>query len=396
MATLVKRYRKWAIVWWQGGKQVWRSTGTEDEATALRMLAEVTAARKGERQEYRLRRLLEKAAEVVLPEVRVPLVKAWELYLDQPQGRELTVRSAGSKRAHMARLVKWTETRPGVTAVQDVTQRLAMEYMRSLAGRSGQTRNNVLSNLKSVWDVLRVPAGLGENPWEAVPRVRATVVRREALSLDQVRRLYGKAGERENWFWRTAIALGFHTGLRWGDVCTLTWEEVDWATGVLRVLPRKVKGSRRSVVFPLAAEYAELLRAQWPGDGALGPVWPDVSRRYVQQDANLAAELAELFAQAGIVMWREATAEDGQRQRQVQVYGFHSLRHTYVTLLEEKGLDRETIQALVGHGSPSMTEHYSHAQVAGEKAKGLLPLLEPGAPPAEPPGRCSGDRPRGS
>ncbi|OGV21107.1 MAG: hypothetical protein A2X47_05645 [Lentisphaerae bacterium GWF2_38_69] len=40
--------------------------------------------------------------------------------------------------------------------------------------------------------------------------------------------------------------------------------------------------------------------------------------------------------------------------------GFHSLRHTFVTLAEESGIDRRIIQGVVGHGSPVMTGHYSH------------------------------------
>ena len=48
-------------------------------------------------------------------------------------------------------------------------------------------------------------------------------------------------------------------------------------------------------------------------------------------------------------MSRSKTAGE-QRVKDVLVHGFHSLRHTYVTMLEDSGLDRETIQTLVGHG----------------------------------------------
>jgi len=38
-------------------------------------------------------------------------------------------------------------------------------------------------------------------------------------------------------------------------------------------------------------------------------------------------------------------------------------------------MDRETIQTLVGHGSPEMTAYYSHSLAAGRKAAGRLPGL---------------------
>jgi integrase len=53
--------------------------------------------------------------------------------------------------------------------------------------------------------------------------------------------------------------------------------------------------------------------------------------------------------------------------------GFHSLRHTYVSLQAERGIPQSTVQAIVGHGSPAMTVHYTHiTDKAAEMA--TLPL----------------------
>lgn len=40
----------------------------------------------------------------------------------------------------------------------------------------------------------------------------------------------------------------------------------------------------------------------------------------------------------------------------------HSCRHTYVSQMQALGVDMETIQSLVGHADPTMTEHYLHVQ----------------------------------
>lgn len=40
----------------------------------------------------------------------------------------------------------------------------------------------------------------------------------------------------------------------------------------------------------------------------------------------------------------------------------HSCRHTYVSQMQALGIPLETIQSLVGHADPSMTEHYLHVQ----------------------------------
>jgi integrase len=40
--------------------------------------------------------------------------------------------------------------------------------------------------------------------------------------------------------------------------------------------------------------------------------------------------------------------------------GFHSLRHSFVSLCAKAGAPQHVVQRLVGHGSPAMTEHYTH------------------------------------
>jgi len=58
------------------------------------------------------------------------------------------------------------------------------------------------------------------------------------------------------------------------------------------------------------------------------------------------------------------TCPDGSEERvytgrrAVVEVGFHSLRHTFVTLLAGAGTSQAVIQKLVGHGSPVMTQAY--------------------------------------
>ena len=57
---------------------------------------------------------------------------------------------------------------------------------------------------------------------------------------------------------------------------------------------------------------------------------------------------------------------------------FHSLRHTYLTMLGRNGVDLRTAQELAGHSTPILTARYSHRRLydlAG--AVGMLPNLVP-------------------
>jgi integrase len=53
--------------------------------------------------------------------------------------------------------------------------------------------------------------------------------------------------------------------------------------------------------------------------------------------------------------------------RAVVEVGFHSLRHTFVSMQAEKGTSALLVQKIVGHGNPAMTQHYHH--ISDEAAK---------------------------
>lgn len=46
----------------------------------------------------------------------------------------------------------------------------------------------------------------------------------------------------------------------------------------------------------------------------------------------------------------------------VRILTPHSCRHTYVSQMQALGVDIQTIQSIVGHADPAMTEHYLHVQ----------------------------------
>ncbi len=64
--------------------------------------------------------------------------------------------------------------------------------------------------------------------------------------------------------------------------------------------------------------------------------------------------------------------------------GFHSLRHTFVSLCAAGGDPQSVVQALVGHGSPAMTAHYTHVGVDAAKSAVLALPDVTGADAARP------------
>ena len=167
MASLQKQKgsKFWNLVWWQDGRQRWKSTGITDRALAERALEELRAVLAGERREGKIRAILEAAGEMGVAQAGGALARLGEAYLAQPERRKVQAETLGAKRAKVAAWVVWMAAKhPEVRSLHEVSERMALEYMASLTGVAGGTRNSTLTDLRGVWEVVRIPLGLG-NPW---------------------------------------------------------------------------------------------------------------------------------------------------------------------------------------------------------------------------------------
>ncbi len=127
---------------------------------------------------------------------------------------------------------------------------------------------------------------------------------------------------------------------------------------------------------------AELLRVFLAGKADHKPVWGGTWAR----DHRGAEMLRIDLDAAGIPYATEGP--DGPLYAD-----FHSLRHTYLTLLGRGGVDLRTAQELAGHSTPVLTARYSHRRLydlagAVEKLPSFLPHLA--SAPAEAALRATG------
>lgn len=368
----------WYLVWKDGGRYHWKTTKTNDRGVAERILAGWHQVRAGRVAEEVLRELLACSARVPVESVRMGLNEIWGAYERTPPAMDLEPRSAASKRLAVTAFVDWMTTHhPEATAVQDVGPLTAEEYLGTFVDAAGSTRRNHLSSLRSIWASIRSqidPSGQAINPWNGIARGKFDTIPRMAFTIEQVRRVY-KAAAGAGEFWAAAVAIGYGCALRWGDICNLRWEEIDLERKRLVFSDRKTRRYGRGELSPDLTDTAIRHLPQRPESGT-GSVWPDIVKLYAQNSGGLQEELRKIFSSAGIEMWRPTRPGERRRMSRVQRYGFHSLRHTFVTLLRESGLPREDVTDLVGHGNTRMTARYDHSRRAAEKAKGLLPLLD--------------------
>ncbi len=364
------------VAWRQHGKLLMRPTGAEDPDWAERVREQVQAVLDGRQRQEQLYQIIIDAGMPTLPDPRIRLDQVGEFYLEQRPARRRKDRTTSDKLGKLRQFIKWMgKLHPEVVYVHELTAQVASEYMTALheAGSSGQTQNNHLSALRSIWSEIRIPAYLRENPWEAVPRVAAVRASKRAFTLYQVRALYIAAQEfdsRWHGFWPAAIALGFHTGLRLSDVIELEASEYHTEAGVLRLIPNKTWKKGQPLVLTLHKDFD-----RWVPNVQEGFFWPVLAESYALKGTEVFSEWRTLIKQALGLATRRPVAEGEQRTQAVVEYGFHSLRHTYISLARQVGAPIDDIQYTVGHGSPAMTEHYDQSLEAARRTGELMPAL---------------------
>jgi integrase len=187
--------------------------------------------------------------------------------------------------------------------------------------------------------------------------------RSRSMTLEQVRRLL--ASDLPPW-WRAYVTTGVMCGLRPGELLGLRWRDVDFGSGVLRVRQSmketgelgslKTPQSHRTLVMPAAAVAA--LRGLKVDQAA---VKLRLGRNYTDQDLVFAGP-------AGRPVRRQQVGKGLQRATARAGIGGgwapRELRHTFVSVLSNAGVDIEVIADAVGHRSSVITKTVYRHQIA--------------------------------
>ena len=384
---LVKRGTNFYACWTVGGKKFRQSTGTGDRREAGKELARIMEPFLVEDETKTLQTIkarIEAGTELAaqLHEKRNPpttLAQAWNIFAASTERPDSGPRTLADYEACFTTFRKWMEHHhPAALALRDVSAEIATVYAKHLNGRklTASTFNKTINALALVFRVLAAAAKLTGNPWTAIKRRKIVSQSHRELTIDELRKVCQTAtGELARLF-----ALGIYTGLRLVDCCTLQWGEVDLRRNIIRRIP--VKMARRDpkralVVIPLHPVLSDLL-AQTPSAQRSGYVLPETAAAYARHVTQVTGQIQAHFAACGIQTTRKM---DGRARAVVEV-GFHSLRHTFVSLCREANAPLAVVEAIVGHTSPAMTRHYTHvSEHAAAQAVAALPPVLGKTPP---------------
>jgi integrase len=183
----------------------------------------------------------------------------------------------------------------------------------------------------------------GNNPFY-MAKLPENNQREVKLSLEQIRELLAKAHELDERLYQLII-FALLTGMRRGEIFSLTWDEVDLENSRI-VLSRTKTKSKKARVIPVVKTLKEILifmKSNSPEDQL---VISDISKDTLKRKWNKLRENLPF-----------GMLEDGTKLR------FHDLRHLYAQTLLDLGTELEDIQFLLGH-QPYQTTQKRYAMFA--------------------------------
>lgn len=245
---------------------------------------------------------------------------------------------------HKVALKKWCDAL-GLLADAPITEITVADLDRAFAtvrkGLTAGTANNHLSAIREVFKEAVRKRILEHDPAVLVKRLSAkkadkkTVVR-GPFTVEEIRKLLAVAKDE----WKGMILFGFYSSLRMMDIARLTDANLDG--DVLIVRSDKTDTATRTPIHPQLKKWIK---------GRSGPLFPTLCDK---ENSNVSQTFSNLMAKAKVE--KETILPGGDKITR----SFHSLRHTFTSVLSDAGVDESTRMALTGHKDSTVHAAYTH------------------------------------
>lgn len=342
----------WLAKWMYAGKRYTRTTGCVDKAQALKRLEVITRPFRERREEDVLENLALKLKQVQRARTREILEPSmiWDKFKAKIWDGSAASSTLNLYCKYVKDLVGWL-SRNGFKDVAKLKKRDAEKYLEELAKRVGAgSFNNMLLLCRRIWKALADEYGLNACLWDSFKKMKGSKSMRRALRPEELWELVEHAGADKDML--ALLALGMYTGLRLGDCACMKWESIDFSRKVVVVVPMKTKKYMDGPLeIPMHDALAKVLREVWKD----GEEYVSAENCRLYKIGKLSKKVAELMCRCGI----KTTAKvDGKTKL---LAGFHSLRHTFVSMAINSGMSPMLVQQIVGHSNVDMTSAYFHS-----------------------------------
>jgi integrase len=198
-----------------------------------------------------------------------------------------------------------------------------------------------LAALKAMFTVLMQWEWLVKNPFLNVKLVRIPETETQFLTEEMIRTVLASM---TNEHLKQVVTFAYYTGCRLNEILHIKWGDIDWANA--RIIVRNTASfttkSRKNRTLPLHPDLGKLLQG--------------ISRYGVGEYVfcNKAGEM--LRSDTISHQFKRALRQN----KMSEALHFHSLRHSFASILVQKGTPIYQVSKLLGHSSVKVTERYAH------------------------------------
>lgn len=264
----------------------------------------------------------------------------------------------------------------------EITPKLIEDYISAKLS-DGKINNNAGLSPKSVKDILSVLKSIikyGETNGLAsetkIMSVRSPKVSKkniEVLSEDEqktIEKYTLSAGNMD-----FGVYLCLYTGLRIGEICALTWEDINENIACISInktllrIQNTENGQKKTKIIidtpktdcsirliPLSPKLAQMLRERKPINASKNSYFLTGTDQYIEP-RNYYEKYKKILSKCGI-----------------EHHTFHALRHSFATRCIEKGFDAKVLSEILGHSTVKITlDRYVHPSL--ERKRQCMELL---------------------
>jgi integrase len=224
-----------------------------------------------------------------------------------------------------------------------------LEKVKSIMAREGKAPRTIQYTLAIIRQIFNYAKNhdlfTGDNPAKKVKKPKFDNMRVRFLSYDDADSLLSEI-KKKSLQTHDMTLLSLHTGMRAGEIFSLTWGDIDFERGIITLWNTKNKRTRSAF---MTDSVKDMLLTRKPKDheptALVFPGRGGVKIRQISDTFNRA--VAKVGFNTGIKDPRQKVC-------------FHTMRHTFASWLVENGTDLYTVKELLGHSDFKMTSRYAH------------------------------------
>ena len=308
--------------------------------------------------------------------IKMKLNVAIEKYIEKPRKQSATEKTLKGYKSTFSKFELWMkEQYPEKKYLHDITVEIGEEYLLSewKSGITARTYNERLKIFRSMFTVLGNSAGLYTNIWKEIPKMQTESISKRMLTREQIESILSIIdGEMKLLF-----TIGLFTGLRLGDVLFLSWDEINLEERIIRKIPHKTRSTMKVVEIPLHANLERALitikQFSLSDSETNNFVLPTLAQLHKKDPTAVSKRVQKVFIAAGI----KTTEKIKGIKRKAVLYGFHSLRHSFISLCAAENIPAHVVMDIVGHGSEDVHRIYQHTtREQRQQAIDVLPNID--------------------